>query len=269
MENKVPKIFFASNLKFLREREKISQTLLAESICVTRTKLALIEIGKTKAMEPDFMLSVANYFKISMDTLLTVDMSRLGELKIRELQSGNDIYIKGGNLRVLAISIDKTNTENVEYVPIKGRAGYTSGGYSDPIYIAELPKYHMPNLPQQGTYRTFPIIGDSMLPFPEKMDVTGKYMEDWSHIKPETLAIVVMHGQDIVFKSICILEGGLLQCRSLNALYEVYTVPIEEVLEIWSFYSYHTTLIPEAQTDLDTVLNSLTEIKGLIAKRSL
>ncbi|WP_400261262.1 helix-turn-helix domain-containing protein [Sphingobacterium sp. SG20118] len=179
MNDKEPKIFFARNLKFLRERKKVSQTMLGDAINVTRTKLALIEIGKTKAMDPTFLLSVSTYFKISLDTLLTVDISKLGELKIRDLQAGNDIYIKGGNLRVLAISVDKTNNENVDYVPIMGKAGYISGGYCDPIYIADLPKYHIPNLPKNNTYRTFPIMGDSMLPFPQKMDITGKFMADW------------------------------------------------------------------------------------------
>ena len=118
MENKEPKIFFTNNLKFLRERKKVSQAVLSEAINVTRVKLALIEIGKTKAMEPHFMLSISNYFKISLDTLMTVDISKLGELKIRDLEAGNDIYIKGGNLRVLAISVDKSDQEHVDYVPI-------------------------------------------------------------------------------------------------------------------------------------------------------
>ncbi|AIM38038.1 hypothetical protein KO02_16100 [Sphingobacterium sp. ML3W] len=266
MNDKEPKIFFARNLKFLRERKKVSQTMLGDAINVTRTKLALIEIGKTKAMDPTFLLSVSTYFKISLDTLLTVDISKLGELKIRDLQAGNDIYIKGGNLRVLAISVDKTNNENVDYVPIMGKAGYISGGYCDPIYIADLPKYHIPNLPKNNTYRTFPIMGDSMLPFPQKMDITGKFMADWRTIKPETLAIVVMRGQDIVFKSIRILDNGLLQCRSLNPFYDTYTVPIEEIIEIWEFYSYHTATLPEAQTVLKTVLQSLDDIKGLLSK---
>ncbi|UZJ63320.1 helix-turn-helix domain-containing protein [Sphingobacterium sp. KU25419] len=99
----------------------MSQTVLADAINVTRTKLALIEIGKTKAMEPHFLLSISNYFKISLDTLLTVDISKLGELKIRDLQAGNDIYIKGGNLRVLAITVDKTDHEMLIMYPYKER----------------------------------------------------------------------------------------------------------------------------------------------------
>jgi len=268
MKDKEPKIFFANNLKFLRERKKVSQTALASAIHVTRTKLALIEFGKTKAMEPQFIVSIAHYFNISLDTFMTVDISKLGELKIRDLEAGNDIYIKGGNLRVLAISVDKSAHEHVDYVPITGKAGYTSGGHADPIYISDLPKYHIPNLPKHSTYRTFPIVGDSMSPFPQKMDITGKFVENWSTIKPQTLAIVVMDGQDIVFKAISIVESGLLECQSLNQNYDSYTVPLQEVLEIWEFYSYHTTELPEEKTLLKTVQQSLDEIKHLISKGS-
>ena len=49
-----------------------------------------------------------------MDNLLKVDLSRLGELPLRELETGNDVYMRGGNLRVLAISTDADNRENVE-----------------------------------------------------------------------------------------------------------------------------------------------------------
>lgn len=256
------KIYFFSNLRYLRERLKMSQEEISGKLDMSRTKYMQLEIGKTKSITMEDQIKISNYHRIAIDTLIQVDLSKLGELKLRELQGGNDVYIRGGNLRVLSISVDKTNKENVEYVPIKGRAGYTAGGFADPDYIADLPKYSMPNLPKHGTYRTFLIEGDSMLPFPEKMDVTGKFIEDWNIIKAETLAIVVMKGQDIVFKSVSMLENGLLQCRSLNAVYEPYTVPVEEVLEIWEYYSYTSSIIPQAQGDLDKVLQELKRLES-------
>lgn len=254
------KIYFFSNLRFLRERRKLSQEAISASLAMSRTKYMQLEIGKTKSPSIEDHLKISAFHRISIDSLLQIDLSKLGELKLRELEAGNDIYIKGGNLRVLSISVDKSNKENAEYVPIRGKAGYIAGGYSDPLYISELPKYNIPNLPKHGTYRTFPIGGDSMLPFPEEMDVTGKFIEDWAGIKPGTLAIVVMNGQDIVFKKITLLENGILQCESLNPIFEAYTVPFEEVLEIWGFYSYTTSELPEPQTDLGIVLQ---EIKRL------
>lgn len=255
------KIYFFSNLRFLRERRKLSQEAISAYLDMSRTKYMQLEIGKTKSPSIEDHIKLSNFHRISIDSLLQIDLSKLGELKLRELEAGNDIYIKGGNLRVLSISVDQTNKENAEYVPIRGKAGYIAGGYSDPLYISELPKYNIPNLPNHGTYRTFPIGGDSMLPFPEEMDVTGKFIEDWHTIKPGTLAIVVMNGQDIVFKKITLGDNGTLHCESLNRIYEAYTIPFEEVLEIWEYHSFMTRIVPEPQADLDTVLQEIKKLQ--------
>ncbi|WP_293886367.1 MULTISPECIES: helix-turn-helix domain-containing protein [unclassified Sphingobacterium] len=160
------------------------------------------------------LLKLSRFYRLSIDTLLQIDLAKIGELKLRELENGDDIYIKGGNIRVLAITVDRSNNENVEYVPIKGKAGYAAGGFADTDFIAELPKYYHPNLPKYGTFRTFPIEGDSMLPFPEAMDVTGRFVSDWNTIKPNTLSIIVLKGQDIVFKDITVKDSGNILCRS-------------------------------------------------------
>src|SRR3546814_11577900 len=109
MKSKLQKIFFGSNLKFLRERKKISQEALAKQLEITRAKLAAIEIGQKKALQPEDYLNFSELFRVSIDTLLKEDLTKLGVLKLRELEGGNDVYVKGGNLRVLAISGGTSN----------------------------------------------------------------------------------------------------------------------------------------------------------------
>lgn len=256
------KIFFGSNLKFLRERQKLSQEALARKLSVTRAKLVAIETGQTKSPPPEDFVRFSEYFKISVDSLLKVDLSKLGELKLRELEAGNDVYIKGGNLRVLAITVDKTNKENVEYVPLNVKAGYASG-YNDPEFIASLPKFNVPNLPKGGTFRVFPITGDSMLPIPSGSDVTGRYIADWNNIKPGTPCIVILKNQDLVFKRVTIDKEGVLLV-SQNPAYEPYRVPIEEVVEIWLFHSYTSVQLPEYPGDVqpDHVLDMFRTLRS-------
>jgi len=268
MENKQPKIFFATNVKYLRERKKISQEVAAEILHITRAKLAALEAGNTKAPQPEDYVNFSDFFKVSVDSLLKVDLTKLGELKLRELESGNDIYIKGGNLRVLAISVDKRNMEHVEYVHIKAKAGYSSGGYGDPEYIAGLPKFSVPNLPKHGTYRIFPITGDSMLPIPDGCDITGQYVEDWMGIKAKTPCIVILKGsQDFVFKMVTLQDNGLVLLESLNPSFRPYELPLGEVVEVWKFYSYTTTALPDAVTDLTRVLFEIKELKAAMGNR--
>ena len=255
------KNFFAGNLKFLRERRKMTQQDLAGRLSATRSKINALESGQTKSPTLEDFLNVSELFGISIDSLIRVELSRLGELKLRELEAGNDVYIKGGNLRVLAISVDRNNNENVEYVPVKAKAGYRTG-YNDPDFIATLPKYSLPNLPGSGTFRIFPTMGESMAPIPEGSDVIAQYVADWTTIKPETPCIVILkEGQDFVFKLVTLGQEGKLLLKSLNPLFEPYTVQAEEVLEIWAFYAYTSREIPEQETDMRQLMRMMAKMQ--------
>jgi len=269
MKNNRQKIFFGSNIKFLRERKKISQEMLAAKLGITRAKLAALESGQTKAPQPEDYINFSEYFEISIDALLKVDLGKLTEFKLRELEAGNDVYMTGSKIRVLAISTDKQNKENAEYVPIKAKAGYRSN-YSDPEYIAALPKFQFPTLPRHGTFRTFPITGDSML-VPEGSEVTGEYMENWKAIKPDTPCIVILNDvDDFVFKLVTLQEHGRFLLKSLNTVYDPYEVEAGEVLELWKFKILHTKELPERMTDiqelkqmLDKLLNEVKILKKM------
>ena len=235
----------------------MTQQDLAGKLSATRSKVNALESGQTKSPTLEDFLNVSELFKISIDSLVRVELSKLGELKLRELEAGNDVYIKGGNLRVLAISVDRNNNENVEYVPVKAKAGYRTG-YNDPEFIATLPKYSLPNLPASGTFRIFPTMGESMAPIPEGSDVVAQYVADWTALKPESPCIVILReGQDFVFKLVTLGQEGTLLLKSLNPLFEPYTVQAEEVLEIWVFYAYTSREIPEQETDMRQLMRMM------------
>ncbi|HTO16928.1 MAG TPA: LexA family transcriptional regulator [Edaphocola sp.] len=256
-ENQI--IFFKENLKFLRERRKLSQEQLSAILGFSRAKIAALESGHTKSPQPEDYLNISTYFKISVDSMLKVNLSSLGELRLRELEAGNDVYMMGSKIRVLAISVDKSNKENTEYVPIKAKAGYSSG-HNDPEYIASLPKFNIPTLSRHGTYRTFPITGDSMLPIAPNSMITGSYVENWKRLKPLNPCIVILNGvADFVFKLVTVQDDGTILLTSLNKEYHPYTVRAEEVLEIWAFNMLHSKELPESPSDLE-------EIKTLINK---
>ncbi len=251
------KLFFNSNIRFLRERKKISQEELASQLELSRNKLQALESGKTVNPAVTDLIKFSGYFKISIDSLLKVDLKKLGELKLKDLLAGNDVYMTGSNIRVLAITVDKNNKENTEYVPVKAKAGYRAG-YNDPEYIAALPKFSLPNLPTTGTFRMFPTTGDSMLPIPENSDVIAQYIQDWKTIKADTPCIVILKGeQDFVFKLVTIQGNDEILLRSLNKNYAPYTVNSDAVLEIWKYYKHQTGTLPQPDTDLQ-------ELKTLI-----
>jgi transcriptional regulator with XRE-family HTH domain len=238
-------MYFDANIKLLRKRKKRTQDEVAEALHMKRSTLSGYE---NRVAQPglEVLLQFSEYYHIAVDTLLRVDLSKLSETQLRQLENGEDLFLRGGNLRVLASTVNASNRENIELVPVKAQAGYTSG-YADPEYINELQVFQLPFLSEDKKYMTFQLQGDSMFPIPEKAWVTGEYVQDWKQIRTGEACIVLTLDEGIVFKIIeNRLEGeGMLRLFSLNPLYEPYEVHASEIREIWRFIHFISHEIPE------------------------
>jgi phage repressor protein C with HTH and peptisase S24 domain len=200
---------------------------------------------------------------MSIDTLLKIDMTRLSESQLGELERGYDAYVKGSNLRVLTTTVNSENRENIELVAEKAKAGYTTG-YADPEYIGELPVFSLPFLSDKRKYRTFQLKGDSMLPIPDGSWVTGEFLQDWRNIITGKAYIVFTLNDGIVFKIVenNIQNDGKLVLFSLNPLYEPYEVQINEVKEIWKFVNYISSELPEPVLPERQIFQSIAVMKN-------
>jgi transcriptional regulator with XRE-family HTH domain len=255
-------MYFTSNIKFLRKRKGRTQDDVAAALNLKRSTLSGYENG---VAQPgiDILVSFSGYFNMSIDTLLKIDMTRLSESQLGELERGYDAYVKGSNLRVLTTTVNSENRENIELVAEKAKAGYTTG-YADPEYIGELPVFHLPFLSDKRKYRTFQLKGDSMLPIPDGSWVTGEFLQDWMDIKSGKAYVVFTLNDGIVFK---ILENNLsrngkLILYSLNPLYEPYEVHINEVKEIWKFVNYISSELPEPVLPEKQIFQSIAVLKN-------
>ncbi|WP_282038302.1 XRE family transcriptional regulator [Saccharicrinis aurantiacus] len=231
-------MFFPTNIKYLRNRKKLSQAALAKELELTRTSLA----GYEKNIQPPFrvLIRFAEYFDMSVDAILRYNLKALSEFQLSQIEQGFDIDITGKKLRLLTISVNDEGDENIEVVPIKAQAGYTNG-FGDLEYIESLDKFSIPFLPKDKTYRTFQIQGDSMLPVPEGTWVTCSYIQDWENIKDATPCVIVTKDEGIVFKLVYnqLDTKQNFQLVSTNRLYKPYELHIKEVLEIWQFETYN------------------------------
>lgn len=238
-------MYFTSNIKFLRKRRGRTQDEVAVALNLKRSTLSGYENG---VAQPgiEILVAFSRYFNMSIDTILKIDMLKLSESQLGELERGYDAYIKGSNLRVLATTVNSDNLENIELVPEKAKAGYTTG-YADPEYIGELPRFRLPFLSQKRKYRTFQLKGDSMLPIPDGSWVTGEFVQDWREIISGKAYVVFTINDGIVFKVVenNLKTDGKLVLYSLNPIYEPYEVHINEVKEIWKFVNYISNELPE------------------------
>ena len=121
------KMFFNTNIKILRNRRNRTQDVVSNELDISRSTLNSYENGSIKNPTLDALMAFSKYFKVSIDTLVKVDMSKLSGFQMSELEKGNDVYVTGSRLRVLATTVDSQNRENIEMVPLKAKAGYKAG----------------------------------------------------------------------------------------------------------------------------------------------
>ncbi len=257
---------FSSNIKLLRNRKKRTQSELAEALDLKRTTVNALENSISQPTVPHLQ-AFSKYFGIAIDTLINVDLNRLSESQFTDLQNGFDVFMRGTNLRVIATTVDSTNNDNIEFVNERAKAGYVTS-FADPEYIGNLPVFQLPFLSKEKKYRAFTISGDSMLPIPSGSVIIGEFVQNFYNIKKGEGYIIVTREEGIVFK---IIEDYLSQKRalllsSLNATFKPYELPITELKEAWKFVCYLNTEIPEPETDMQKVLQTMNELKKEITR---
>lgn len=260
-------MYLSSNIRLLRVRKNRTQEEVAHAIASNRATINNYERGTEPPMEK--LLSLSDYFGVSIDTLAKVNLHTLSESQLSQLEMGFDTYITGSQLRILATTVDSDNRENIELVPVKAKAGYTAG-YNDPEFISGLPTFQLPFLSSQKKYRTFQIDGDSMLPIPSGAFVVAEYVLDWNYIKDGSAYILLTEQEGIVFKVVYnqIRKKKTLLLKSLNIQYQPYELPVSEVREVWKFVNYFTSELPEPLEEVDSLRSMLVDLRNEMGKIS-
>ena len=257
---------FSSNIKLLRTRKNRTQNQLALELNLKRTTINALEnsISQPTVLQ---LQAFSKYFGIAIDTLINIDMHNLSESQFTDLQNGFDVFIRGTKLRVIATTVDLSNNDNIEFVNEKAKAGYVTS-FADPEYIGNLPVFQLPFLSKEKKYRAFSISGDSMLPIPSGAVVIGEYIQNFFDIKKGHGYIVVTRDDGVVFKIVenYISDSRSLLLSSLNSIYKPYLLPLSKVTEAWKFVCYLNTEIPEPESDIQKIMNSVNELKFEVQK---
>jgi len=224
----------SDNIKFLRKGAGYTQQTFADALNIKRSLVGAYEEGRA---DPPInnLIKLSELFRIRIDDLVETPLWKMSEDEFEEFRKGK----KGQKFKILAISVDTEDRENIEFIPQKAAAGYLNG-YADPEYIAEMPKFRLPFLPDHNTYRAFEISGDSMLPIRSGTIVIGAFEEDLAEIKNGKTYIMVTKSEGVVFKRVFnyVEEKGNLYMVSDNRQYAPYEIDPEEVLEIWEAKAY-------------------------------
>lgn len=246
----------SNNLKYLRKKISLTQEQMAQQIGIKRSLLGAYEEGRADPRISN-LLKFSEIFSLSVDQLIGTDLTTdngQGSLSESIEKAKND-------LRVLSITVDSNDHENIELVPQKAAAGYLNG-YADPEYIEELPKFQLPVLPDNATYRAFEIGGDSMLPLRSGTIVIGQYVESISDVKNGKTYVFVTRDEGIVYKRIFKYSDNheLFCFASDNRQYSAYDVKGKDIIEIWEAKAFISMEFPEPGEEDEFTLRRLADI---------
>lgn len=125
----------SENIRYLRGKLNLSQQRVADDLLITRGRYGKYEDGAT---EPplDILVRISKYYNVSIDLLLTINVSKYSIDEIMELPD---------NRIVLPIRVDSNGNDEIEIIPQKASMGYLNG-YGDPEYIESLDTISLPFL---------------------------------------------------------------------------------------------------------------------------
>jgi len=253
----------SGNIKHLRKQHQWTQGDFADRIGIKRSLVGAYEEGRADPRLNN-LLNMSKVFRVSVDNLLTKDLTRMDLNAIEVLNETT------GDMKILSITVDHEDKEFIDLIPQKASAGYLNG-YADPQYLEEMPKFQLPNLPKNATYRAFEITGDSMLPIKPGTVVIGQYAEGLSNIRNGRCYIILSKEEGIVYKRVFdyTQEHGQLFLVSDNKAYSPYRIDAADVIEIWEAKAFISTDIPESAEDdlnFDDLKNIVLELQKELIK---
>ncbi|MDW3210455.1 MAG: XRE family transcriptional regulator [Reichenbachiella sp.] len=243
----------SDNIKFLRKKFGYTQETFAEAIGIKRSLVGAYEEGRADPRLNN-LLRMSEVFNVSVDTLISKVVSELSDEELHQQEEGS--------AKILAITVDKEDNENIELIPQKASAGYMNG-YADPTYIETMPKFQLPMLPKNATYRAFEISGDSMLPLQPGTVIIGEYVENISNIKNGKTYVLLSKEEGVVYKRVFnyVEENGKLFLVSDNKSYAPYQVDAKDIIEVWESKAFISIDFPDADGKGDL---SMEELSGIV-----
>lgn len=216
-------LYISDNLKWLRSKRNLSQQEVADGMKLPVDRYKKYEYGKN-VPPAETLLIISRYFHISIDLLLTIDLSKISIDSLLQLED---------NRIVLPIMVNQNGDNLIEIVPHKARAGYLTG-YADVEYVENLQQISLPFL-GPGKMRAFPIGGDSMPPHTDATFIVGKYIENLGEIKQNKTYILITVSEGIIYKRLNSKNADTIVVESDNIIYSPYEIKLSDILEIWEY----------------------------------
>ena len=235
--------FIGKNIKKIRGVKGLSQQAFAELFDLKRATLGAYEEGRS---EPriDTIIKIANYFSISIDSLLTSDLTVNELLRFKE---------------DLILTVDNLEKETLAVIPYVSEQKITKYGkhYNNAKFIEDLPKLSLP-VEEDKKLRAFTVTNLEMTDhdkglYPKDV-IIGEYIEldDIDSYGNGEVVIAVLEGEVIVRKIYFIADQVVLKAEHKNIEEKIFSKSV--LKELWlAKYSFIRRL-PEVGDEVENKL---------------
>jgi hypothetical protein len=166
--------------------------------------------------------------------------------------------------RILAVTVDRTGSENILHIPARAQAGY-SHSFDEAQYLQDLTPYSLPFF-TSGTFRSFEVEGDSMAPtFGHRDTVICQAVDRWDMLAPGHCYVVVVDGNVWLKRLPKAIRNrrDLVEMVSDNRAYPMHEISPTDIREIWHVRAVLSTNIPASTREVQERMLELLEALGV------
>ncbi|WP_109831230.1 LexA family transcriptional regulator [Reichenbachiella versicolor] len=254
--------YVGSNIKKIRKVKHISQADFASLFNLARPSVGAYEEGRSEP-KLETIISIANHFRISIDILLTRDLT------VNEIFSLDQLNKK---LDKVHLPNDKNTIESsnehksgVPLVKIQDYLNYIVG-YQNADFIQGLEHVNVPR-EFEGVVKCFQMNGSEMEYHQQGLhhgDLLLAKLQSFDEALQKIGEIyVVVHKDHIFTRRLSKVNGNLLQFVADDPHYEIIKVDSEDVLQLWrvkmvmSQYLTRPTILEERVMKLEKRLDEM------------
>lgn len=247
--------YFGKNIKKIRSIKGLSQQAFADIFNLKRGTLGAYEEERSEP-KIETLLKIANYFSISLDDLLTTDLT------VNKLLSFNG---------EITTQVEKVKRQPFAIVPCitTEQQDLYPNHFSSKSFIEELPILHLP-LDKTSRYRGLTISNLEMTNhdkgfYPNDI-VIGEFipLNDFKKINTGTLVFAVLD-QSVICRKFYLTKNDIV-LRADHRGIEDIRVSKEDIKELWEVKYVFCKRIPEFSDNIENQLvviqNELTQIKN-------
>ncbi len=214
--------FFGRNIKKIRGVKGLSQKSFAELFDLKRATLGAYEEGRSEP-KIETIIKIANYFSISIDSLLTSDLTVNELLRFKEDLTIETDLVTEKVLKNIPFISDNTVSKYVEY-------------YDNSKFIEDLPVLSLP-IASENTFRAFSVSNLEMTSndkglYPKDI-VIAEYVntDNWEVLGKGELVLAVVENELILRKLYFIEDQVIFKAEHINIEEKVFNR--DQVKELW------------------------------------